>query len=142
MNAGKKTKVFGFAFMALLLLLGAMLIFMDAYKKRTCTHPVTATISEIKVKYEPVGDQSERRAYPVFAYVFDGEEYEANSYVTVNDKKVKVGDRVRIFVNPNVPTEIYLQTNEMIIMGCVLMGIPAIMVAWGLINKAIKDGKG
>ena len=74
--------------------------------------PTQATIVKYEWKYYPssfTGDSyhpSGKSPYPVFSYVYEGEEYTVESRMAINPPPFEVGEEITIYVNPQKPTDI------------------------------------
>ncbi len=74
--------------------------------------PTQATIVKYEWRYNPSSysgssyHPSHLAPYPVFNYVYDGEEYTVESRLSVNPIPYEVGEKITIYVNPGNPTDI------------------------------------
>ncbi|MDE6471595.1 MAG: DUF3592 domain-containing protein [Clostridia bacterium] len=74
--------------------------------------PTQATIVKYEWRYKPSSysgsnyHPSHLSPYPVFNYVYDGEEYTVESRLSVNPIPYEVGEKITIYVNPSNPTDI------------------------------------
>ncbi|WP_295080698.1 DUF3592 domain-containing protein [Ruminococcus sp.] len=82
---------------------GIMFFKYDSKLKKQCTYKTTAIVSRIVED----SDSDGTTYAPVYSYEYNGEEYTAQSRVYSSSLKVRKGDRVEFYLDPNDPQTYY-----------------------------------
>ena len=82
---------------------GIMFFKYDTNLKKKCTYKTTAIVSRIIENSDPDGDTYA----PVYSYEYNGKEYTAQSRVYSSRLKVRKGDKVEFYLDPNDPQTYY-----------------------------------
>ena len=78
-------------------------------KKKRCTILVNATVLRIEHTTNSEGTELSR---PVYKYHFMGQDTEASPNYYTNALKIKEGDPVQLYVNPNKATDFYCANGD------------------------------
>lgn len=98
--------------------------------KRECTVKTTAVVSDIS----DLSDSHDKRYQPEFTYTYQGKEYIKNSDITSADPKVKVGENVEFYIDPNnaykyyCPKELEHSERPFMIFGFILLVVTLINI--------------
>lgn len=103
------TLIFGLIFAAV----GGVVIGGYIGEKNRCTFETKGQVVELKAYTTASGKSRHRTTYhPIYAYEYNGQSYTHTDRVGSNPPSYSVGEEVRIMVNPDDPTEIYLPDSK------------------------------
>ena len=99
----------------LLFLFGIFAIIVNINKKKNCTEPVIATVTEIrKTNSSKHKRNPDKRIYRhVFSYEYNNKKYKIKYGKGFTDKdKFKKGKEYKIYVNPKYPSQFIIEGHE------------------------------
>ncbi len=99
----------------LLFLFGMLVLIVNINKKKNCTEPVIATVTQIRKSNNSKHKRNPyKRTYrPVFSYEYNNRKYEIKYGKGYKDKnKFKIGKEYKIYVNPKFPSQFIIEGHE------------------------------
>lgn len=114
----KPTKIIFMFFIGLsifLLLFGIFALIVNINKKKNCTEPVIATVTEIRKTSNTKHKRNPyKRTYrPVFSYEYNNKNYKIKYGIGYKDKnKFEKGKEYKIYVNPKYPSQFIIEGHE------------------------------
>lgn len=114
----KTTKIIFIIFIGLSILfflLGMASLVVNLNKKKNCTEPVIATVTEIRKSNNSRHKRNPyKRTYrPVFSYEYNNKKYEIKYGIGYKDKnKFEKGKEYQIYVNPKYPSQFIIEGHE------------------------------
>lgn len=99
------------------LMFALMIIITTSMKKKyaRCTAEVDGIVIENILETRTDNDGTSRSYYPVFKYEYEGRTYTERSNSGRYPAKYQVGDNVTVHVNPDKPSEFYVDKDDFII---------------------------
>lgn len=112
---------------------------MPQGNRHGCTEQVIATIVDNNAKVDYIKNPSvhksnenksmyyECRVYtPVYMYTFKGKSYEVKSHFSSSNSYFGIGDKIKIYINPNSPEKLYspVERRKSFLIDCRLLAIP------------------
>jgi len=97
------------------LLFGIFILIVNINKKKNCTEPVIATVTEIRKSSNSKHNRnSYRHTYrPVFSYEYNNKNYKIKYGIGYKDKnKFEIGKEYKIYVNPKYPSLFIIEGHE------------------------------
>lgn len=100
-----------------ILLLGIMIAVVTSLNRKyeRCTASADGTVIDNILETHTDDDGTSRSYYPVFRYEYNGRTYEQKSSNGRYPAKYQIGDTVTVHLNPNKPTEFYVDKVDGII---------------------------
>ena len=116
------------------LLLALMIIITTSMKKKyeRCTATVDGIVIENILETHADDDGTSRSYYPVFKYEYEGRTYTEKSNSGRYPAKYQIGDPVTVHLNPNKPSEFYVDKDDFIVK-LVLSIISGVFILLGVI---------
>lgn len=104
-------------------------------EKGRCTFETEGVVAELVKKVSTSNKGRERISYaPVYSYEFDGKIYNYQSKIGSSPPPFSVGQRVKIMVNPDNPSEIYVpESNIEWILAWVFAGLGLLFIALSVV---------
>ena len=99
----------------LLFLFGTFAIIVNINKKKNCTEPVIATVTQIRKSSNSKHKRNPyKRTYrPVFSYEYNNRKYEIKYGKGYKDKnQFEIGKEYKIYVNPKFPSQFVIESHE------------------------------
>lgn len=94
---------------SIFLIIGVVMLNMEGKNKKQCTEAVSATV----VRFERVGSLKTAPSYPVFGFEYNNETYEIKNNSSTNyTRRLRVGDNITIYINPDNPAQLYLSEDS------------------------------
>jgi len=117
-NKYKGTKIVFIFFIGLSImffLVGMLFLAVNLNKKKTCTEPVIATVTQIRKSSNSKHKRNPyKRTYrPVLSYEYNNRKYEIKYGKGYKDKdKFEKGKEYKIYVNPKIPSQFIIEGYE------------------------------
>ncbi len=114
------------------------IVFMSFYMqkdKKQCTEEVEAVVEDfVEDVYERFDESNRYAKLPIYRYEYKGQVYKVKGNPAV--AWIKVGDRVKLYINPDNPTQIHAENEKhqglKILLIMIIMMVLLIVLCFGI----------
>ena len=128
-NNSPAKNIFAIIVCLVFIAVGLFVVSMGKNDKKQCTEPVYATVSDF-VKSTSGSKKKSTTYYPVYSFEYENRTYEVKSNVSsLKTQKLSVGEKVKIYIDPNNPNHIYLSGDSSAsILGYIFVGMGGLVL--------------